>query len=126
MSRPLLLGHRGLRVPGGPPENTLEAFDAALAAGCDGFEFDVRMTADGLSVICHDPDHASRTIANCAAEQLALPQLGSVLSRYGSSAFLDIELKVAGLENTTIRAIAECEVSYERLVVSSFLPDVLR
>jgi glycerophosphoryl diester phosphodiesterase len=53
--RPLLLGHRGLRVPQAPPENTFAAFDLALQHGCDGFEFDVRLTGDGRAVICHDP-----------------------------------------------------------------------
>ena len=55
MSRPLLLGHRGARGLKSIPENTLAAFDRALADGCDGFEFDVRLTADGQAVVHHDP-----------------------------------------------------------------------
>ncbi len=61
-ARPLLLGHRGARRAA--PENTLEAFDLALAHGCDGFEFDVRMTRDGRCVICHDPRLRGREIAH--------------------------------------------------------------
>ena len=51
--RPLLLGHRGARRVA--PENTFFAFDKALRAGCDGFEFDVRLSSDGRGVVCHDP-----------------------------------------------------------------------
>lgn len=52
-SRPLLLGHRGASKYA--TENTFAAFDLALKHGCDGFEFDVRYTADGRTVLCHDP-----------------------------------------------------------------------
>ncbi|HEX5149149.1 MAG TPA: glycerophosphodiester phosphodiesterase family protein, partial [Candidatus Limnocylindrales bacterium] len=51
--RTLRLAHRGdwRRAP----ENTLEAFRAALAVpACDGLEFDVRLAADGIPVVCHD------------------------------------------------------------------------
>jgi glycerophosphoryl diester phosphodiesterase len=48
----LLLGHRGCR--GAFTENTFAAFDHALESGCDGFELDVRMTADAVPVIWHD------------------------------------------------------------------------
>ncbi len=40
--KPLLLGHRGAKSYA--PENTIEAFELALQHGCDGFEFDVRLT----------------------------------------------------------------------------------
>jgi glycerophosphoryl diester phosphodiesterase len=36
------------------PENTLAAFEAAIQAGADGIEFDVRLTRDGAPVIIHD------------------------------------------------------------------------
>jgi len=56
----LLLAHRGLPAPG-RPENTLAAVDAAFAAGADGVELDVRLSADGVLVLCHDPDLARLT-----------------------------------------------------------------
>ncbi|MCU1303492.1 MAG: glycerophosphoryl diester phosphodiesterase, partial [Candidatus Sulfotelmatobacter sp.] len=52
-NHPLLLGHRGVRAEKSIPENSLPSFDLALAQGCDGFEFDVRLSADGQAVICH-------------------------------------------------------------------------
>jgi glycerophosphoryl diester phosphodiesterase len=124
MSRPLLLGHRGARSCKSIPENTLASFDRALADGCDGFEFDLRLTADGQAVAHHDPEVGGLEIARAIATQLPnLPRLHDVLVRY-QEAFLDIELKVAGMEKIVIGALRECWP--RRFVVSSFLLEVLR
>jgi glycerophosphoryl diester phosphodiesterase len=124
--RPLLLGHRGARALKSIPENTSASFDQALADGCDGFEFDVRLTADGTPVVCHDPQTGSIEIARASAEQLAaLPLLQDVLARYQQRAFLDIELKVSRLEGITIALLQERSPS-RGFVVSSFLPEVLQ
>ncbi len=48
-----LQGHRGTR--GMAPENTLTAFDAAMAVGVNTLELDVGVTADNIVVIGHDP-----------------------------------------------------------------------
>ena len=50
--KPLVLAHRGAcwKVP----ENTLEAFELAIAEEADYVEFDVR-ARNGQLVICHDP-----------------------------------------------------------------------
>src|SRR5947209_1262776 len=83
MSRPLLLGHRGARATRAIPENTFASFDLALAHGCDGFEFDVRRTADGRALICHDPTFREIEIAQAGPGDLAdLPDLDHVLARY--------------------------------------------
>jgi len=107
------------------PENTLASFDRALADGCDGFEFDVRLTADGEAVICHDPQFGRIEIAQAKAQELAaLPKLQEVLERYRGRAFLDIELKVSGLEEITADLLRQHPP--RSFVVSSFLPEVLR
>jgi glycerophosphoryl diester phosphodiesterase len=49
---PELIGHRGARAR--YPENTLEGFRAARAAGCHHFEIDVAMTRDDVLVLSHD------------------------------------------------------------------------
>lgn len=124
--RPLRLGHRGARAVRSIPENTLESFDRALAEGCDGFEFDIRLTADGVPVICHDPRYGKFAIARASSTQLReLPHLEEVLSCYHGRAFLDIELKVAGLEKIT-RKLLQTHSPKRGYVVSSFLPEVLR
>jgi glycerophosphoryl diester phosphodiesterase len=124
-ARPLLLGHRGARALKSIPENTLASFDQALADGCDGFEFDVRLALDGKAVVCHEPEVGGIEIAQASNEQLAvLPQLQQVLARYQESAFLDIELKVSGLEKITAALLQE-NAPARGFVVSSFLPEVL-
>jgi glycerophosphoryl diester phosphodiesterase len=122
---PLLLGHRGVRVSKAAAENSLAAFDLALQSGCDGFEFDVRLTACGRAVICHDEKAEGISIAHASCGQLdGLPRLDEVMSRYAGSAFLDIELKVPGLESDVLVALRE-HPPERGYVVSSFLPEVL-
>jgi glycerophosphoryl diester phosphodiesterase len=125
MPIPLLLGHRGVRGVKSAPENTLEAFDLALSQGCDGFEFDVRLSADGKAVICHDAAVGNAKIAHCSSSELALPLLREVLHRFRDSAFLDIELKVSGLEALVIDLLDSYPPS-KGYVISSFLPEVLQ
>ncbi len=52
VSPALVIGHRG--AAGDAPENTLAAFELALAQGADGIEFDVHLSADGVPVVIHD------------------------------------------------------------------------
>ncbi len=125
MNRPLLLGHRGARAVKSIPENTIASFDRAISDGCDGFEFDVRLTRDGTAVIWHDAKMRLIRIAHATAEKLSrLPRLEEVLVRYQENAFLDIELKVPGLEVITAALLRR--ISPRRgFLVSSFLPEVL-
>jgi glycerophosphoryl diester phosphodiesterase len=122
--RPLLLGHRGARASRHIPENTLASFELCLEQGCDGFEFDVRLSGDGLAVICHDAAVGGVEIANTTATKLALPALEDVLQRFAQCAFLDVELKVAGLEKQTLAELKQHPPEKD-YVVSSFLPEVL-
>jgi glycerophosphoryl diester phosphodiesterase len=122
---PLLLGHRGARASTQVPENTLASFDLALQHGCDGFEFDVRLTSCGRPVVCHDPKVDGTSVSQATTNQLLhLPLLDDVLQRYCQRAFLDIELKVPGLESKVLNALREHRME-EDYVVSSFLPEVV-
>lgn len=124
--RPLLLGHRGARAMRAIRENTPESFDRALADGCDGFEFDVRLTVDGQAVVWHDPELGGIQIGEASACELPqLSLLGQLLARYHNRAFLDIELKVAGLEKMVAELLRKFS-PHQGFVVSSFLPEVLR
>ncbi|HEV2698944.1 MAG TPA: glycerophosphodiester phosphodiesterase, partial [Terriglobales bacterium] len=121
---PLLLGHRGSRTRG-CRENTIAAFESALQHGCDGFEFDVRLTRDGQAVICHNPRSRGKLLVkNQAAHFQHLPTLTDVIDRFCNRAFLDIELKVAGLEQVVQTALLE-HPPQAGYLVSSFLPEAL-
>jgi glycerophosphoryl diester phosphodiesterase len=50
--KPLNIAHRGGAQL--MPENTLAAFEEAMARGCDGAELDVQLTSDGAVVVHHD------------------------------------------------------------------------
>jgi len=47
-----IVGHRGNAAHA--PENTLESFRQALAAGAECLELDVHLSADGVAVVIHD------------------------------------------------------------------------
>jgi len=51
--RILVHGHRGARAR--RPENTLPAFEYAIAQGVDALEMDMAVTKDNVIVISHDP-----------------------------------------------------------------------
>jgi glycerophosphoryl diester phosphodiesterase len=100
-SRTLRLAHRGdWRAA---RENTIAAFEAALAVpACDGLEFDVRVSADGVPVVCHDETLAMvhgrperiHAMTSSALFDLGVPTLEDVLMVAGRRPFLDVELKV--------------------------------
>jgi glycerophosphoryl diester phosphodiesterase len=101
----LLIAHRGDHSTA--PENSIEAFEAAIASGADGIELDVRSTADGVPVVMHDPTLkrtagsklrvSKSTSAQIAKARLAngegVPTLAEVVERFGGKIALYIELK---------------------------------
>lgn len=48
----LCLCHRGYHAVA--PENTLDAFEAAIGLGADGLETDVQLSGDGIPIMFHD------------------------------------------------------------------------
>lgn len=121
----LLLGHRGVSGERQIAENTFAAFDRAMACGCDGFEFDLRLTACGRAVICHPAKVSGITVSRANRTQLLdLPRLEDVFLRYGRTSFLNAELKVRGLESRVLAAIRN-RLPERGYVISSFIPDVL-
>lgn len=127
----LLLGHRGARNYA--PENTVPAFDLALKHGAAGFEFDVRCTRTKQTIICHDGKINRMVVRKRTLEQIHAkcsidgkpPCLEDVLERYGQTAFLNIEVKVRGMEQVVFEAVRRFPPK-RGYFISSFLPSVVR
>lgn len=135
----LRLAHRGdWRVA---PENSLAAMEAALRVpGCDGLEFDVRSSMDGVAVLLHDETLArvQRIPAKCVtltAAELAghgIPTLGQVLAAIGCDPFLDVELKepaqgaIDALELERGRIGDDGRPELRNAVLSAFAVETLR
>jgi myo-inositol-1(or 4)-monophosphatase/deoxyribonuclease-2 len=132
LQRPVLLAHRGahsnlLR------ENSL----AALVAGteqCDGVEFDVRFSVEGIAVIVHDETldrifGVPRRVNELTTTELAavgIPTLVEVLAAIPPTALIDLELKEQPTEPFFAALVAARGPEAAGVVVSSFYPDVLR
>ncbi|HLX89563.1 MAG TPA: glycerophosphodiester phosphodiesterase [Acidimicrobiales bacterium] len=135
---PGVLAHRGGRGP--HPENSLAAFADGLRAGADGVELDVRLTADAVAVVHHDPDLPDgRAVAGLDAADLPaeVPTLVAALVACAGKV-VDVEIKMSPAEATpdpdhgVARATAELvSASLARpdapaaTLVSSFWPDAL-
>jgi glycerophosphoryl diester phosphodiesterase len=144
-----VIGHRG--ASGLAPENTLISFDLALEHGADALEFDVRLTADGVAVVHHDPTLDRTTTGTgelrglTAAALTALdaggrftpdgrafpfrdrgvriPTLREVLGRYPETPLL-IELKTVEVQ-TAVRDELLRAGAADRVVIASFLHEAL-
>jgi len=125
--RVLHLAHRGdHRVH---PENSLAAMLAAMdVPDCDGVEFDVQASLDGIPVLLHDESLARvqgvpALVTELTAAELAghgVPSLAEVLARVPRRAFLDVELK-ADLGRAVVEVLAAGRgAELQRAVISSF------
>jgi glycerophosphoryl diester phosphodiesterase len=127
VTAPLRLAHRGdwRRAP----ENTIPALLAAMAVpGCDGLEFDVQRSADGVPILLHD-DTLERVqgrperpgdLSAAALLELGVPTLADALAAIPRAAFLDVELK-GDPGPSVVEVLASGRgPDLERAVVSSF------
>ena len=134
MREPLIIGHRGAPVVA--LENTLPSFAAAIAAGADGIEFDVRLSSDGVPVIIHD-DTLSRThgvrrrVAELRAAELnsfGVPSLRELFELMATNSLLlclEIKSREPELAELCCRMVREFGFA-ERVIVECFDLNVLR
>ncbi|MFC4452934.1 glycerophosphodiester phosphodiesterase [Deinococcus sonorensis] len=130
---PLLLGHRG--TPRRHRENTLIGFQAALDAGLDGVELDVRRLLDGTLVVHHDLElldgRPLNTLTRSQLEPHPVPLLADVLAWASQTgAYLNVELKFEGAQ-VDDRVARTCQAIRQhglqrRVILSSFQPLQLR
>jgi glycerophosphoryl diester phosphodiesterase len=98
-----IIAHRGEHDNRAVFENTLAAFDWAMAAGVWGVECDLRWTRDLTAVIHHDPDLrrvfgirarvGDLTLDELKAACPQVPTLAEVIQRFGRRLHLMIEIK---------------------------------
>jgi glycerophosphoryl diester phosphodiesterase len=117
------------------PENTIGAIRAALAVpGCDGIEFDVRLSSDGVPVLLHDetlervqgrPDRVDQVTAR-ELEELDVPSLADALAAIPHATFVDVELK-GRHDRVVVEVLAAGRgPGLVNAVVSSFDPPTLQ
>ncbi len=73
LHQPVIFAHRGACAHA--PENTLAAFELALAQGADGIELDVKLSADGHVVVIHDAMVDRTTGEHGRVKDLSLAEL---------------------------------------------------
>jgi glycerophosphoryl diester phosphodiesterase len=91
---PLVLGHRGASASF--PDNSVVAFAAAVAAGADGVELDIRRMADGGLACSHDETVADgRPVLSLASADLPaeVPVLAEALDACQRLDVVNIEIK---------------------------------
>lgn len=127
---PRVIAHRGLALHA--PENTLDAFQAALENGADILETDVHASTDGVAVICHDDDLSRIAGVRLSVEQLpwarlreltlvgggTLTTLETALACFPNARF-NIDIKTDAALAPTIRVIRKAAAE-PRVLVTSF------
>ena len=147
--RPLVFAHRGASVQA--PENTLAAFELALAHGANGVELDVKLSADGEVVVIHDATtdrttgekgHVSKLTLAALRELDAgsffseefrgekIPTLAQVFETIGRRTLINVELTNYatprdGLANKVCDLVKRFGLE-ERILFSSFLSSNLK
>lgn len=150
MAKCKVISHRGANKEA--PQNTIPAFRRSLEIGCDGFETDIHLTADGHPVICHnytidETSTGNGEIRTKTLEELRTYDFGSYfdekfegtqlplldefleLSKDEQVEIMNIEIKPpldGNLEivKKTIDAV-KAKGLFGKLLISSFSPEVL-
>lgn len=127
-----MLAHRGLALEA--PENTLLAFEKALATGVTHLETDVHGSSDGVSMISHDPDLTRLAGRRARVGQLTAAELRAIELGHGQGfcslaealdafpeARFNIDIKSADAIGPTIAAIRGAG-AVDRVLIGSFSP----
>jgi glycerophosphoryl diester phosphodiesterase len=139
-ARPIVCAHRGasLRLP----DNSIEAFEAAIASGCEMIETDVRADRHGRPVLSHDrlrpispgtghgrprsrrSDGRPRTRPRRSRQAATAPvTLEALLELSAGRIGLDLEIKEARVVPALLDAIAGWDGA---LLLTSFDPAAIR
>jgi len=126
MKHILNIAHRGFTRQF--PDNTLEAFEAAIRIPVDGIECDVHETADNRFIMFHDREIGGRDINLMSLEEIGqvrlegkyrIPTLEQTLELCRGKSLLNIEIKrVSSLDR--FLELVRAKLQPEEVVFSSF------
>lgn len=137
----LIIGHRG--AAGTHPENTLVSIEAAIAAGADWVEIDIRRV-DGELIVLHDErldrtTNGSGSVYDMPLAELRqldagsgerIPLLTEVLDRIAARCGLNIEIKQADVAPelaALLTHVLRAQPAWRgKIMVSSFLREPMR
>jgi glycerophosphoryl diester phosphodiesterase len=122
------VAHRG--AWGEAPQNSLRALSAAIEAGCDMVELDVRRTGDGEMVAVHDARVRGAPVSALGLADLRTrmqpgqaPRLEEMVTQAAGRIALDVELKEPGYVERALGTLAGLDPS--QYVVTSFVDEIL-
>lgn len=133
-----VIAHRG--ASSYAPENTIPAFDLALAMGANGLETDIRVTRDRVPVLIHDRELDRTTDGQGllaawdweAVQKLdagvwfapefsgaRILRLGEFIRRYLGKTHLALEIKDEGISQIVMAELTDVS-AWERITITSF------
>lgn len=104
----LVVAHRGASAT--EPDNTLAAFEAAIAAGADAIELDVRLTSDGVPVVLHDADFSGSTDGSGLVHESSLAEIKRLDASAGRGGGHEIPTLAEALEVVGDRTGVDIEI----------------
>jgi len=122
----LNIAHRGFTKHF--PDNTMEAFEAAIGIPVDGIECDVHETADNGFIIFHDREISGRDISQMTLQEardvklegkFRIPTLEQTLELCHGKTLLNIEVKRISSLDSFLALVRE-KLSPDEVVFSSF------
>jgi glycerophosphoryl diester phosphodiesterase len=148
LSQPVIFAHRGASAHA--PENTIAAFELALAQQADANELDVKLSADGQVIVIHDSAVDRTTNGHGKVQDMTLaelkaldagsfrgsqfagekiPTLGEVFEAMGRRTFINIELKNHKSHGEdlveTVCMLVKKHQMQKYVMFSSFFPNAL-
>jgi glycerophosphoryl diester phosphodiesterase len=118
-TRPQVVAHRGASAD--EAEHTLAAYVAALDAGAEGLECDVRLTADGHLVCVHDRDLRRVASRRTVVSTMELAELAELDLASWKNPWADLDDEAPMRDESmdrvlTLRKLLETVADYERRV----------
>jgi len=129
-----VISHRGYHVD--LPENTIEAFERALAMGVDGIETDVWISGDGIPILFHDRlTRDGRRVTQLAKAGLeeavgyavpSLADLEGLIAQSGADKLWNLELKEPRAVDAVVAMVKRLRGRAQFLISSFWHPVVVR